>query len=188
MRGRGDGTAGVDERLGDGVDDARVRHERTKRREIGIRDIAIGAIEHHTLPHGTGSVRQDADDLLIRAEQMREPLELHTGEHGHKDALRRCDGRRQRLRDAVDHLRLDAEEYEFTAAQDLLRRGRLTAQPLGRRRAVRGAAAGNSDLLPRDLPGRGGRQRAAHIAGADETGFKLHHGTSLLSGSVRRHG
>ena len=116
---------------------------------------------------------------------MREPLELHTGEHGHKGALRRCDGRRQRLRDAVDHLRLDAEEYEFTAAQDLLRRGHLTAQPLGRRRAVRGAAAGNSYLLPRDLPGRGGRQRAAHISGADETGFILRHGTSLLNGSDR---
>ena len=119
---------------------------------------------------------------------MREPLELHTGEHGHKDALRRCDGRRQRLRDAVDHLRLDAEEYEFTAAQDLVRRGRLTAQPLGRRRAARGAAAGNGNLFTRDLPDCGRRQRAAHIAGADETGFILRHGASLLSGSVRRHG
>ena len=119
---------------------------------------------------------------------MREPLELHTGEHGHKDALRRCDGHRQRLRDTIDHLRLDAEKHEFAAAQDLLRRSGLTAQPLGRRRAVRGAAAGNGDLLPRDLPGRGGRQRAAHISGADATGFILRHGASLLSGSVRRRG
>ena len=119
---------------------------------------------------------------------MREPLELHPGEHGNENTLRRCYGRRQRLHNAVDHLRLDTEKHKFAAAQDLVRRGRLTAQPLGRRRAVRGAAAGNGNLFTRDLPDCGRRQRAAHIAGADETGFILRHGASLLSGSVRRHG
>ena len=184
----GDGAAGIDQPLGNGVDNARIRHERPKCREIGFRDISVRAVEHNALPHGAGGVRQDADDLLIRAEQAREPLELHTGEHGHEDALRRCDGRRQRLHNTVDHLRLDTEKHEFAAAEDLLRRGRLTAQPLGRRRAARGAAAGNGYLLARDLPGRGRRQRAAHIPGADKTGFILHHSTSLLSGSVRRRG
>ena len=171
----GDGAAGVNQRLGNGVDDARGRHERAKRREIAVRDIAVGTIEHDALPHGAGRVRQDADDLLIRAEQPLEPLQLHTGEHGHKNALRRRDGRCQRLHNAVDHLRLDAEKHEFAAAEDLLRRGRTAAQPLGRRRAVRGAAAGNGDPLPRDLFGRGRGQRAAHIAGADEACFKLFH-------------
>ena len=134
----GDGATGVDQRLGNGVDDARGRHERAKRREIVVRDIAVGTIEHDALPHGAGRVRQDADDLLIRAEQPLEPLQLHTGEHGHKNALRRRDGRCQRLHNAVDHLRLDTEKHEFAAAEDLLRRGRTAAQPLGRRRAVRG--------------------------------------------------
>ena len=167
--------------LGDGVDDARVRHERTKRREIGIRDIAIGAIEHHTLPHGTGSVRQDADDLLIRAEQMREPLELHTGEHGHKDALRRCDGRRQRLRDAVDHLRLDAEE-EIPGAFCRLRVRRCRAAA-GRGEALRlfQRPAGDEHLLRPDASDRGARQRAAHISYAD----KSDHCLFLLNGSAR---
>ena len=69
--------------------------ERAKRREIAVRDIAVGTIEHDALPHGAGRVRQDADDLLIRAERPLEPLELHARKHRHENALRRRNGRRQ---------------------------------------------------------------------------------------------
>ena len=170
--------AGVNEMLRNGVDDARVRHERGKRRKVIVRDARIRAVEHDALPNRAGGVRQDADDLLIRAERPLEPLELHTRKHRHENALRRCNGRGQRLHHTVKHLRLDAEEHESALTQDLLRCSCPAAEPLSRCRTVRRGAARDGDPLPRHLPRCGGCQCAAHIPGAEKTGFILTHGVS----------